>query len=96
MATVNIVFFNEFYKKGVAVIGEILSAEDITSSGTSQTSTGSSTGADMVKVTALGGNVRLNFGTSPTALATGNYLLLENDVAYFKLQDGYKVAVIDN
>lgn len=96
MATVNVVFFNEFYKQGVAVIGEVISAEDITSSGTSQASTGASTGQDMVKVTALGGNVRLNFGASPTALATGNMLLLENDFVVLKLQDGYKVAVIDN
>lgn len=96
MATVNVTFFSEYIKNSVAVVGEIVASEDITTSGTSAATTAASNGATLCRVVALGGNVRLAFGSSPTATATDSFLLLENDVAYFRLEDGFKVAAIDN
>jgi hypothetical protein len=99
MATVNIKFFRpDLLGEAVATYSENSTVvnEVITSSGTSQETTGSATnGNTHIRVVATGGNVWLTFGEDPTAVTATGHLLIEGIPEVFAVPAGYKVAVID-
>ncbi len=105
MATVNIVLSRMW---GVSMCGTNLpvidgnakSAQSLTSSGTSQASTPVSAdpqrGAyNIMRITSSGGNVWAKFGSSPTAAAGSDWLLVDGVSYDFVVRPGDKVAIID-
>lgn len=95
MATCNIAFITPSKFEGFGVIGNVRSSENITTSGTSQASSASSVGNELVRVSVTGGSIRVLVGANPTA-TTASILVLENTTEYFDTKNGDKVAVIDN
>lgn len=94
MATVTITFFKPAMYEGFGVIGDVVSTEAITSSGTSQQSSVSSDGYDICRVSVSGGDVHILNGANPTA-DTDDMLLPAGSTEYFKLSDGDVVAIIN-
>jgi hypothetical protein len=98
MATVNITYFKPAVIQETAAIIDPVDAvpQSITSSGTSQSTTGTATaGRNYVKVSSSGGDVYLAFGTNPTAVTAVGFVILSGSSEIFHLQDGWKVAVIN-
>jgi hypothetical protein len=99
MATFTI---NEFTSVGFAkgstipaYAGDQTDQTAITTSGTSQQSAAFSTATNLVRVTSVGGAVRIKFGSNPTATATSLYLADGDSFNYCTSGQAYKVAVID-
>lgn len=98
MATVNVNYFRPaIVKDAAAVMGVSDNVNQvITSSGVSQSTTGTATlDRNYVRVVATGGNVYLAFGVSPTAVTATGHLLIAGIPETFYLEDGHKVAIID-
>lgn len=98
MATVNVNYFRPaIVKEAAAVMGVSDNVNQVlTSSGTSQATSGSATGErNYVRVVATGGNVYLAFGAAPTAVTAQGHLLIAGIPETFYLEDGQKVAIID-
>ena len=99
MATVNIVFA----QVGGAGIdsrlgvyqGHGAESEDITSSATSQQSTGVAKDQTFIRITTTGGAIRILTGVNPTAL-TSSILVLDDTTMDLAVRKGDKIAVIDN
>jgi hypothetical protein len=68
--------------------------ENITSSGTSQTTTAAASNHSVATVTVAGGNIAIAAGSAPTA-TTGGILILDGQTRNFGLPPGHKIAVID-
>ena len=103
MATLSVVVAQTYNTltgyKGPVPSATALDAESITTSGSSQQSTLSTSGATYGAfwvLTASGGNVWVKFGANPTAAAGDEWLILDGQTREFGV-DGYtqKVAVID-
>lgn len=79
--------------------GAQIATETITSSGTSQATTATSTQnsrAEFWDIVVSGGNVRLAFAASPTAAADSGWLILDGERVQFGASgSGERVAVID-
>ena len=95
MATVSIVIGNVNKSVPQAVP---VSAEAITSTGSSQQSSNSVPAADLNAfwiVTVIGGNVWVKAGSSPTAAAGDVWLISDGQTREWKASAGDKLAVID-
>lgn len=93
---------NEFdgigYEKGSTIpayAGEQTDQTAITTSGTSQQSAAFNTATKAVRVAVSGGNVRIKFGTNPTATAASMLLADGDSFDYVSSGAPVKVAVID-
>ena len=94
MALVNITFCRPAQFEGFGLIGDIVTSENITSSGTSQASTNSALSGTCARVAVSGGDVHVTTATAPTA-TTSHMLLVDGSVEYIFCPYGHKVAVID-
>lgn len=101
MATVNLTFGTVAADHGPIrpPLLNITSAEDITPSGTSMQSTASGGAAQwgqpqVVRIVVSGANIRLKIGPNPTAVNTGDTLMLDGATEDFFLKLDDKVAVV--
>ena len=95
MSTVNVSFITVSREAGFGVIGDIVSSENVTSSGTSAATSNSATlGAKVARIS-TDGDIRIAVGTAPTATTSG-LRVLANTVEYISVEAGEKIAVIDS
>ena len=97
MGTVNIVFSSVGGNSGAmpAYNGHPISAENVTSSGTSAQSTGSASGRGLaVRITPTV-DIYAKIGTNPTAAVGDEWLIPAYMAMDFLVEPGDKVAVID-
>lgn len=105
MATINIVLsgVTTYATRGgvqPVIDADKLAVHTLTSSGTSQqaniTAPNTTAGQGLFwQVTAMGGNVYVDFGTSPTAVVGQCFLVLDGQTRDFGGQPGQKIAVIN-
>jgi hypothetical protein len=99
MASFTINEFNDIgYKQGSVVPAHAGTQTDqtaITTSGSSQQSAAFASTTSLVRVSASGGAVRVQFGANPTATANSLYLKDGDSFDYASLGIASKVAVID-
>lgn len=94
MATVNVVLTQSNSNKPIPR-GSVRASEAITSSGSSQQSTGVAQGGEIWSITVSGGNVWVRMGSNPTAAAGDDWLLVDGTTRDFEASANEKVAVID-
>jgi hypothetical protein len=100
MATVNIVFGTRLRQGGDTPVLIKLAQENITSSGTSAATTAAANASfaspgTVAQITVTGGNVYVDHGETPTAVAGSGYLILDGQTRDIGLNPNDKVAVID-
>ena len=101
MATVNIKWFRPtILGAATAVYGiDIYPPETFTSSASSQVTTNAAPntgeGVVLVRVVAVGGDIWMTIGKTPTAVTQTGTLLLDGIPEVFKLEKGDKIAIIN-
>lgn len=98
MGTLNVVVATRF--RAGRDLGEFLptplSAESVTTSGASAQATAAPTDPTACWVlTAAGTSIWVKFGTNPTAVAGGDWLIPTGETRVFAVTPGQKVAAID-
>ncbi len=96
MATVVVNFGAAMGAGAPAYPPTVQAGESITSSGTSQPTTGSANSGDFAHITSIGGAVWASFGSSPVASAGTTWIIADGETKLFgPLKDGDKAAIID-
>lgn len=95
MATVGITFAYRGVENVPVLRGVPSGAEAITSSGTSQQSSGSAIVDEYVTIAVSGGAIWAKLGANPTAAAGDDWLIPDGGIITLQASAGDKVAVID-